>query len=70
MINVPVLLTLVLTFEEIFIEGFPDSESIIWVVVTLLLLYLVAATNYNMLCCSLVDPGIIPSRVEWKCNVA
>ena len=62
MINVPVVATLYLVFEEIFVEGFPDSESYIWQSLTLVLVYLAAASNFNMMSCAMTDPGIVPAR--------
>jgi len=69
MINVPVAATLAITFKEIFIENFVDSEAYIWVVVTLILVYLAAASNYNMMWCAMTDPGIVPAR-RWPYYVA
>ena len=62
MINVPVVATILLTFKEIFIEGFPDEEAFIWMTLIVFLIYLDAATNYNMMACAMTDPGIVPAR--------
>ena len=69
MINVPVAATMTLTFNEIFMEGFPDSEAFIWVSLIVVLVYLDAATNYNMMWCAMTDPGIVPARI-WPDYVA
>ena len=57
------------TFEEIFLEGFPDYEAFIWVSLVVVLVYLTAATNYNMMWCAMTDPGIVPAR-RWPDYVA
>ena len=69
MINVPVVATLFITFQEIFVEGFPDWESPLWLSLTLILIYLAVAANYNMMACSMTDPGIVPAR-RWPEYVA
>lgn len=69
LINVPVALTLALTYEHIFVDGFVDSESLLWILLTLVLMYLVGAVNYNMMGCVLTDPGILPSR-HWPNEVS
>ena len=69
MINVPVIVTLSITFKEVFLEGFPNNESYIWIFLTMLLIYLAAASNYNMMVCAMTDPGIIPAR-RWPYYVA
>ena len=45
MINVPVVATLYLSFDEIWVQGFPDEESFIWYSIVIALLYLAAASN-------------------------
>ena len=69
MINVPVMATLMLTFDEIFVQGFPDNEASIWISLTVILIYLTAASNYNMMWCAMTDPGIVPAR-SWPDYVA
>ena len=69
MINVPVVATLMMTFDEIFVQGFPDNEAFIWVSLTVGLIYLTAASNYNMMWCAMTDPGIVPAR-RWPDYVA
>lgn len=69
MINIPVGATLAVTYEEIFVEGFADAEAFIWISLVMILVYLTAATNYNMMWCSMTDPGIVPARI-WPEYVA
>ena len=49
MINIPVVATIYLTFDEVWVEGFPDKESFIWRIIVLVLLYLAGASNYCMI---------------------
>jgi len=69
MINVPVVATLYLSFDEIWVQGFPDEESFIWYSIVIALLYLAAASNFNMMACAMTDPGIVPAR-RWENYVA
>ena len=62
MINVPVAVTLFLTFEEIWIEGFSGTESNIWQLSVLVMLYLTAVSNYCMMATAMTDPGVVPAR--------
>ena len=65
MINIPVAITLYITFKEIFIESFPDSESFIWQLTVLVVLYLTAMSNYCMVSTAMTDPGVVPGR-RWQ----
>lgn len=69
MINVPVAATIYLTFEEVWIEGFPDMESFIWRIIVFVLFYLAAASNYCMISTAMTEPGIVPGR-RWHDAVA
>mmetsp|Transcript_35532 Transcript_35532/g.43543 ORF Transcript_35532/g.43543 Transcript_35532/m.43543 type:complete len:115 (+) Transcript_35532:24-368(+) len=69
MINIPVVATIYVTFDEIWIEGFPDSESFTWQSIVLLLVYLTAASNYCMVQTAMTEPGIVPGR-RWHEYVA
>ena len=55
MINVPVIGAIALTFNEIFIESFQDWEAAVWQSLTLILIYLTAGANFNMMACSMTD---------------
>ena len=62
MIDVPVIATIGLTFNEIWVVGFPGTEYYIWPIVILGLVYLAAGSNFNMMVCAVTDPGIVPAR--------
>ena len=68
MINLPVLATLGVTFNEIFLQEFKDATAIevyVWYGAFGLILYLTAGSNYNMVRCATTDPGILPAR-HWR----
>ena len=69
MINLPVAVTIYMTFEEIWVKTFPEKESLIWKVVILFLMYLVIAANYCMIYTAMKEPGIMPKR-RWPNEVA
>ena len=69
MINIPVVATIYLTFDEVWVEGFPDEESFIWRIIVLVLLYLAGASNYCMIWTAMTEPGIVPGR-RWPSEVA
>ncbi len=63
MINIPVAATLALTCKQIWAGVFLlDLEGYIWRVLTVILVYLAFGSNFNMLKCVMVDPGIVPAR--------
>ena len=62
MINLPVLATLGLTFQEIFLDGFDHVEKYVWYGAVGLMVYLTIGANYNMVRCETTDPGILPAR--------
>ena len=67
--DIPVVAIPYVTFNEIFVEHFTEDELYIWMGLTAILIYLAAASNYNMMKCSMTDPGILPAR-RWPYYVA
>jgi len=69
LIDLPVIATFSVTFNEIWLEVFPDVESFVWPALYLVLVYLTVASNFNMIKTAVTDPGIVPAR-RWSEDVA